>query len=161
MKDNKKTQILLLVLVCLIWGTVGYKFMNFETEPNFTIPQKASIISDKSSVENLSFSLDLNYADPFLKRASPTFKVNKSISQKKSKRRKVTPKSSGKKMPKITYSGYSTDSKNITRARLKLGNKTYTIRKNETKEGVILSEIHKDSVVVFFNGERATINRQN
>ena len=77
MKNNKTTQIFLAIALIGIWGTIFYRIyegMKGDGDSNFQTWQ-LPIIDTTAAIEEASFTLRLDYGDPFFGRTyeAPTY----------------------------------------------------------------------------------------
>lgn len=157
----KKTINIILILIVLgLWGTVLYKSVNrffssneapdFETEKGTAFDYK-QIKKDTFELQNLDH-------DPFLNRSS----YNPSVVRNETK--SVIPKVIPIKKPavvkqapqifwpQINYYGYiKSAQKNNEMILIKINNVLYKARKNDNLEGIEIKRIFKDSIEVNFS----------
>lgn len=169
-KDNKKVQYALLGMVLLIWGTIAYRMMNWNsTDEVYNFSSNAIVpIADANQNFRDSFVVKANYRDPFLegKKFTPsTNAANTGVSSKKYQRKappsvKGLEKKSGIKPPKLKYLGYSLNENEVTRVRISIDGKAFTFKINEKKEKIKVKEMYKDSVIVRHRGKEQTLYRK-
>ncbi|MAU26785.1 MAG: hypothetical protein CMH48_07690 [Muricauda sp.] len=150
MKKNKKTY-LLLAMVLVIWGILGFKIIgaiNPSSEPteimDFPDPYVATAIKKRDT-----FSISANYRDPFLG-TMPEGEAPKRIAKKQVKKTE-TPKKN------IMYSGSVAE--NGSNKRLffvSIDGQQHIMSRNESVEGVKLIRGNKESILVRY-GNRTEI----
>ena len=146
---------LLLILAAGIWGTVIYRiFKTVRKEDTVQIKP----VESKPGFFSLpdTFSIVADYRDPFLgKRVLPQSpkKVTTPVVKPKPE-----PMVSMVKWPAVSYSGIiknkSTDKE---LALVKIDQKEFIMRTGEVMQGVQLSKIFKDSIVVLYQKEKKVI----
>jgi hypothetical protein len=155
--DSKKTiNVILIIVVLSLWGTVGYKyfnrfFMSDEIAYDFTDAYGNTTVS---IIEKDTFDLQPLAKDPFLNKV--LFKPVRS-----SKIVRTTPKVKIGVKPKVTtpfpmvhYFGYiKSKDKKEELILLKINNRLERVRLNSNVSGLVVKKIYKDSVIVFFNKE--------
>lgn len=164
MQKNKNVQYLLLILVLGIWGSIAFQMCDFLEDNTVRIPttQTLAILSNHSS-ERDSFTIAINYSDPFLGKQIQNFKTKKKRPIKRSKyQRPVPPSKTAAQpsvMPKIVYQGYAVNGHQISMVRIAIDKKIYTLKQMTQKKGITVLEMYKDSIIVGWKGERKTIVR--
>ena len=169
-KDNKKVQYALLGMVLLIWGTIAYQMMSWNSTDkesaasNYTMPP----LTKTNQISRDSFVIKANYHDPFSNNNST--KTSTTISSKGSSSKKYerkTPPSvkalenkSAVKPPKLEYLGYSLNDNAITRVRISIDDRAFTFKLNEKKEKIRVTEMYKDSIVIRYRGTAQTLYRK-
>ncbi len=101
MKKNSKTYILL-TLVALIWGTIGYKIISsLSSDPESNAEEIAVSFKPLPVQKKETFDIVADYRDPFLG----------SLPKKKTKKRIVSTKPKAPAVPEvsISYTGFMTD----------------------------------------------------
>jgi len=147
--------ILILLLLC-IWGAVFWKhFIKPKTEVAAMSVISPVAYNTKFSIPKDTFDLEITN-NPFktatLKR--PVVSARKSNAVKK----KVKPVN--KVWPSIQYYGFVKRSQNTTRlALIKVSNKLYRKREQESFNDLKLLKAYNDSIIITFNGDKKTIYR--
>jgi hypothetical protein len=161
--NKKHINIVLIVVVVGLWGTVLYKYVNrfFVTEDlpytsqNLSMPIIAKIKKDSFTIQPLE-------RDPFLGKLlvkkQNDFRPNVVIKQpivKKAPEIKIT-----KPFPRVQYYGYiKSQDKSEKLILLKVNNKLERLRLKANIDGLIIEKIYKDSIEVLFNKEKRVFIR--
>lgn len=155
--DTKKTiNIILIIVVLSLWGTVGYKYINRFFGNN----ELAYNISNDYNYDAISiikkdtFTLQPLTKDPFLNKVflKPIKQTQNShsvpITKKEPEIKTITP------FPSVQYFGYikSKDRKEEL-ILVKINNRLERVRLNSEIDGLVIKKIYKDSVSVFYNNE--------
>ncbi len=160
MKKDKRLQMLLLGLVVVIWGAIVYQFSNYNASDNidFTNGLDTTPIVSLLEEKQDSFGIVVDYRDPFLgKRIKAAYD---------GPRRPAAPSSgtlnppTNAAPPNIIYQGYSINNNQITRVRVSLNGKTYTMQPNDKKDQLVLKKMAKDSILVNWEGKPMVIHRR-
>lgn len=156
---SKKSIYLLLPLVLLVWGVIGYKILNNKKKRSSNIIKSSSAYTVAEEIEKDTFTLLNHYFDPFLKRPyRRATKVNTSVTSTKApKRTQSKPRQTSTKSrvwPIIEYKGLiHNDALNRTSVSL-LINKQYVIfTPLLAKEELVVTEVNEEYVVIQFNEE--------
>lgn len=166
---KKNINIVLIVVVLGLWGTVGYKAIN-----NYFFFKKAEVkpASFNAGISNRqinkdTFRIETLARDPFLnKQGQEMVSVTKKYEAK--------PSGVGNKQviqfikpmeyinwPSISYYGYIKSKENNEELILvKINDKLYKIRINDQIEGITLKKVYKDSIEFNFNKEKKTIQKK-
>ena len=167
MKKNKNLQYILLILAISIWGSIAFQMCHFlegnsveRVDDDNLLP----ILDPKWSHRD-SFSILINYPDPFLNKTFSQKKINQKLKGKRSKYKRPTPPPKSKVskpqvIPKITYQGFSINNNRITKVRVTIDQQAYTLQQTHQKKGITLLEMYKDSIIIAWKGERKKIKRQ-
>jgi len=159
---KKKVNILLLVFVLGLWGTVTYKYISGYWHCN-SITASAS---QKNAVDAVvrqkdTFTLAALERDPFLNRSmaepKPVRVKFRTAGVKKAPPKIISPVP----FPQVGYFGYLKSPQHKELVLLKVNNRLMKLRAGESTDGLKVVKIHKDSVQVNFNGEARTIIRSN
>jgi hypothetical protein len=156
---KKKLNIVLLILVMCLWGTVIYKYVNqyfIKNEP-FNFKTKSNYTFKNEILKKDTFNLEKIDRDPFLGNMTTLFKDINTTSHKKNSRKQlnIEPQKVAKKIfPNIIYYGYikATDKSQET-ILLFIDGKFSRLNLNEDKDGLKIISLKKDSIRVFFNKE--------
>ncbi|SDI25000.1 hypothetical protein SAMN04488062_1316 [Flavobacterium omnivorum] len=149
---NKKNIYILLPVVLFIWGAVMYQFFSFaNTKETQQLTSTEFQIKTLTITERDTFSINVNYRDPFLgKMFAPQ---NNVTSKKTSKTRKEPQIEEPLIWPPILYKGIVSDTKDkIKIYMLIIGGKTCLMKKGETENEVFLKEGDRESVYVKYKG---------
>lgn len=151
MKNKKRTYILLFI-VLLVWGVVLYQLFSFSNTDGILENTSSELnIKPFKLKERTSFSINVNYRDPFLgKLYAPQedSRAKKNVSKTtKSKIEKVIV------WPAILYKGIVSDTKDkIKIYMLIIDGKTCLMKNGETQNEVFLKDGDKESVYVKYKG---------
>ena len=163
-------------LVVLIWGTLIYNFVSWSDNTEYLVSEDYMTlpINQKDyQAPRDTFDILLDWSDPFKvgssrRQSSGTGSATSSAGPLKKKHNRPAPppipdsKEDKKKpvFPQVTYQGYSINDSQITRVRVKVGEKTKTLKLNECYEDMTLTAMTKDSIALYWNGERKVILRE-
>jgi len=146
--NKRHKEIVLGLLVVVVWGGIGYKVISFlgEDSPNEVLTQFFAYEKSGISVSKNMFSIDANYADPFLKsmeveslepytEPSPEFQPAEYSSF------------SVIKWPEIGFSGIiQTSDKTKKFGMVKVFGNDYFIKEQDTIMGIRVLAIYRDSI---------------
>ncbi|MGW9686752.1 hypothetical protein [Flagellimonas sp. 2504JD1-5] len=152
MSKNTKTY-LLLGAVLLIWGIIGFKVLGaLSSEPEAPVLAENINFKPKEQVKKDTFSILVDYRDPFLGTMPPSKKKPKTKGVAKPK----------VQFPNINYTGLITDqdTKNHIFFVTISGNQ-YLMRKGNTQADITLLSGSSKSIRVRFKGIAKTITLQN
>lgn len=167
---KKKINIVLILFVLGLWGTVAYKALSqyfFSEEIKVTTATTDYTFSGEK-VKRDTFRLEKIGRDPFLNTtlvreersnsASSTgiARVRSNIPVKTATVEK--PKEI-KNWPVIGYYGYIKSGDKNELVMLKVGNSIHRVRKGQEVDGLVLNKVFKDSVEVSFNKEKKIIRK--
>lgn len=161
---NKSVTYILSVLVLIIWGTIFYKIF-FQTECD---SDTASVsFTDKVpffEAETDTFSVSMNYPDPFLKGKSSNSKKVAMTSNQRSIvnpiRSSVTPPTKkALSWPSIMFSGVIRKNADVI-AIVNISGNTQLVKKADIINDIIFSHITEDSIIVSFQKENKIIKKQ-
>lgn len=149
---NKKNIYILLPIVTLIWGILIFQFFSFTTPEESS--RNASPVFNLKPLkikERKSFTVDVDYRDPFLGKMYNEQKVSKVKSVAKIKRE---PKRQEEIIwPTIVYKGMISDSKQKNKLFiLVIADKNYFMKIGDTENDIFLKEGDKESVYVKYKG---------
>lgn len=163
---KKKINIILIIVVLALWGTVGFRVVN------------RHFISNNETIENSlqknnftlklidkdTFKLEKVDRDPFLNKQFQTENTtSKRIVSNFSPIKKATvPKApttdQALSWPQLIYYGYiGSKEKKEELVLLKIDSKLCKLKLNESYNGVIVKKKYKDSIEVFFNTQKRII----
>lgn len=149
---NKKNIYVLLPLVLFIWGAVLYQFFSYSNDEELIEVSSGNFNPKPFSIKARdTFSIDVNYRDPFLgkmyKKTSPNKESKKYTGKKQIKN--DTPIV----WPSILYKGIVSDSKDKTKVfMLIINGQTFLMKKGDTENDVFLKEGDRESVYVKYKG---------
>ena len=163
MKGNKGLYILL-PLVAIVWGIIIYRIVKYIGQENVAVTQPVlnEIKFEPEKFQNDTFSIVADYRDPFLS-SSTYIKSNPNSSTKKNTATVSTPSSSNAKlkMPVVAFKGIVRNKKSDkVLAILKINDKTKTLTKGQTVDGVQLLNVSRDSIQIISLGIKNVIHRK-
>jgi hypothetical protein len=161
---KKKINIILILIVLGLWGTVVYKASHHSFN-NEIVAKKQNQDSDfiLNQINKDTFQLDKINRDPFLNKSFRDAVVisNENISNYSSKPKKpspiVTKIKQNSDWPTLAYYGYI-KSKDQELILLKIDSKIFRVKLNDPINGLIVKKKYKDSVEVRFNSETRIIS---
>jgi hypothetical protein len=162
---NKKLTYILLPLVILIWGAIVYKVLaNYFENDSSSLNSKNDDITSVKISKTDTFSLMLNYSDPFLKEGVsvstlpvPDYSQSKPVKQiaatvKEKKDNTIVT------WPAIIYSGLIKNKlSNKTCSIIKINGAEHLMNVGDTYNDVTLIKIFKDSAIVQYKNIKKTI----
>ncbi|RUT69887.1 hypothetical protein D0817_14835 [Flavobacterium cupreum] len=165
---KKKINIILIVVVLGLWGSVFYKTINrFFTSKELAVNNSSGSTTVKfNQINKDTFALENVSRDPFLNkqvqevvsRPQRQYVANTSHSAAV---KKAAPAPTMKHLivwPSISYHGYIKDSRGEM-VILKIDSKMFRLRKNDLVDGLMIKKISSDSLEVDFNKEKKIIKR--
>ncbi|MDW8850096.1 hypothetical protein SD960_08345 [Flavobacterium sp. MMLR14_040] len=163
---KKKINIILILVVLGLWGTVGYRAINHQFTGNETILEKQNQLGNitMNQINKDTFELEKINRDAFLNKEFQTaLQAPKVIvSHYKPIKKVVIPivskTNSNINWPALTYYGY-VKTKDQELVLLKINSKICRLKLNELMNGLIVKKKNKDSIQVWFNAENKTIIR--
>lgn len=173
MKNKKHVQYLLAALAIGIWATIGYRIFQY-TRPggNYTTYGAGNPPAATTAMPAPpdTFTLRGGYQDPFLRdnHSSSGTRSRRSHSRNTSGRAPENNKNKAPKeekeaiteMPRVKYRGYSINGDAITRVKVDINGKSYTLRLNGQAEGLALRQMEKSHIVVEWQGQEYRVERQ-
>ncbi len=160
---NKTVRYILIFLVVLIWGTVGYKIFTYvNSDDEEVVTQNTTQHKNEQSTVTDTFQLAANYRDPFLGKSIVTTIQGNPNNQKviKIEKQKEIPKieKTAINWPKLSYQGIiiNQKSKNQT-GLLKINGKDFIIHPGNIVAEVEILKLYNDSVTVKYSGEIKTM----
>jgi hypothetical protein len=159
---KKKINIILIILVLALWGTVGYKALNRQFSANETFFEKQDQQGDISinQINKDTFELEKINRDPFLNKQFQTVvaTTKRTISNYTPVKKIVAPATSkvnpNLRWPALVYFGYiGSKERNEEVVLLKIDSKLCKLKLNYPINGLIVKKRYKDSVEVYFNSE--------
>ena len=161
---NKKIAYLLLPLVIFIWGAIAYKIIrNYlgNNSPEILFNQNENIIQSKNKID--TFSLLLNYPDPFLKnQVASNYQPSNNNPQKTTTNKTTTANNKKEnnpvKWPTILYCGnIKNKNNNKICSIIKINGTENIMYVGEVCNEVRLVKVFKDSVIVNYKNQNKTI----
>ena len=164
---NKKVTYILLPLALLIWGMIIYKiFVSGNAEENYASLPQVGNVKEAPQIKLDTFSLQLNYQDPFLKNAGRVAAYNQNDNQSVKKPEPVKPASKPEEkplvFPTLRYEGIV---KHISKGKaliiLNINGKSRFIQTGETVDDIKLVQVHNnDSIIVSYEKQNKTIRKK-
>ncbi|MCR9250197.1 MAG: hypothetical protein NXI20_07210 [bacterium] len=148
---NKKLLYFLVPAVLLIWGVVGYRLMNLNSDDDYIEPIRVSAITGDQE-QKKEYQLILNYPDPFLKglKQAPVPSNNDQPKQNQI----VTPVVTVQ-WESIVYTGFIQNSKRGSRIGLLEINGTKHLAELGSQVGnIAVKKIVKDSILLEKQGSQ-------
>lgn len=161
---KKKINILLIIAVLLLWGSVIYKSLSnyLFADKNLSAASKNYTANQFKIIEKDTFKLENLTRDPFLNKSS-VIKKDKPTGKSYAAPKKATEKKSipataaTAPFPSVSYYGYiKSKEKKDELIIIKINNKLKKVRINETFEGLKIKKIFKDSIYISNNSETKT-----
>ena len=170
MKQSKSLQYLLLGLVAIIWGAISYQIWQYlKPEDGDDLYTGQQFNPKLKEASRDTFSLSLNYPDPFTGQLS----ANKYAGQRSSQSSSSSSRASTSQVPltepepevklpapAVEYIGYSINNNQVSRVRLRIDGTSVTYRLNEAKAGLAVIAMGRDSVTVDRSGEQFVFYRK-
>ncbi|MBF4508386.1 hypothetical protein IRZ83_17040 [Flavobacterium sp. JLP] len=163
---KKKINIILIIVVLGLWGTVGYRAINRQFSSSEMILEKENQHGNTTinQINKDTFKLEKINRDPFLNKEFQTaVAVPRKIlshSYYKPVKKAVTPTAPKSDpnlhWPALTYYGYI-GSKNEELVLLKIDSKVCKLKVNDPINGLIVKKRYKDSIEVSFNTQTKMI----
>jgi len=161
---KKKINIILILVVLSLWGTVGYRALYRQFSSNEIIIEEQNQKYNVSikQINKDTFELEKINRDPFLNKEfqhTETAVTKKTIhytSVKKAIIKPVQKPQTNLSWPTLQYYGYL-KSKDKELVLLKIDSKLYKLKLNEAQNGLIIKKKFKDSIEVSFNSESKII----
>lgn len=159
---KKKINIVLILVVLALWGTVGYRalYRKFSNNEIIFEKQKKNDNATINQINKDTFELKKMNRDPFLnKQFHPAIVIPKMIISYNKTVKKVTIPHIIKgdptlRWPSLSYYGYiGSKEKNEDLFLLKIDAKLYKLKLNNPVNGLIVKKRFKDSIEVYFNSE--------
>ncbi|MFW0739833.1 hypothetical protein [Flavobacterium sp. T12S277] len=150
---NKKNIYILLPIVLMVWGAVLFQLFSFTNSDEIVAANNPELrIKPLKLNQRQSFTIDVNYRDPFLGKMysennAPKTKATGSKTAKAPKPKETLV------WPTILYKGLISDTKEKTKVfMLIIDNKNYFMKIGDTENGVFLKTGDKESVYVKYKG---------
>lgn len=163
---KKKINIILIILVLGLWGTVGYRTLNRQLIHDDTILQKQHQQNNAviNQINKDTFELKKINRDPFLNKEFQIADISprQSVYNYSSVKKKITtiaPKvDSNLSWPVLKYYGYIVSKeRNEEVVLLKIDSKLCQLKLKIPFNGLTVTKKYKDSIEVLFNGEKKMI----
>ena len=150
MKQVKNT--ILIIIVIGIWGAIGYS-LHKRLKPQKGKPAMDNV-EELQSFYTDTFSLELSYDDPFLKRNNNNQNVstkppNRNSASNQKRVKSVKPK----KWPNIQYHGYAKKEGQMVYLVVSVNGEGRIIKSNESFDDVLIQSYSEDKIVCLFNGK--------
>lgn len=166
MMGKKKINILLIIVVLGLWGTVAYKAVDHFFSPEVLVANE-NILNKEFNLDEVNkdtFQLKKVARDPFLntqnKSFDSVFKKDYSkipIKKIKSSTIVVRPKEITN-WPSIFYYGYiKSKSKDEELVLVKIDDRLYKLRKYDQVREIILKQVYNDSIELNYNKQKRII----
>jgi hypothetical protein len=168
--SNKKTQVLLLLLVIVIWGAVAIRFYLInKSSINSDSPTSTDALKNdkrmKKSTRRDSFALYLDYQDPFLSEVNPiSNNFNNKRPNKKSVRIDKASSILSTAIPQVDLTPTSNACESISLlgimvssgdgsyiAKVRIKDKSYSMRKGDIVNGVNVVDLNKTQIKLIIN----------
>lgn len=163
---KKKINILLIIVVLGLWGTVGFRTIN-RYFGNDAVNLSSEVQNREISLKKINkdtFELKKIGRDPFLNKQfveKPAFAASVSYHAPIRKAVKPSPTVSKPKFdmpwPQLQYFGYL-KSNDIELVLLKIDSKLHKLKLNDEVNGLIVKKKFKDSIEVVFNSQSRIIH---
>ncbi|MEZ0128978.1 hypothetical protein AB9T88_04015 [Flavobacterium sp. LBUM151] len=161
---KKKINIILVIVVLALWGTVGYRAINRQFSGNEIILEKPNQLGNitLNQINKDTFQLEKINRDPFLNKEFQTVvsPIRKTYAAHSPVKKNVAPviakPQPNMNWPVLKYYGYL-KSKDQELILLKIDSKLCKLKLNDPVNGVIVKKKYKDSIEVFFNAQTKII----
>ena len=166
MTAKKKINIVLIIVVLGLWGTVAYKTVSQYFFSKELVANKTQLNDELNlnQVNKATFNLEKVARDPFLNRQNQTDSVVKKKYYSKIPNSESRPNPIVLKprvimnWPLISYHGYiKSKDKNEELILVKIDKRLYKLRKGDQIEGVTVKRVYNDSIELNFNKEKKII----
>lgn len=161
---KKKINIILIIVVLGLWGTVGFKTVNRYFGDNSIITNTKTLTKDVSlkKIDKDTFELEKINRDPFLNKEYQDNPVPKPVTyhhpiKKTTPVIKIPKPVVNINWPALKYYGYL-KSKDQELVLLKIDSKLHKLKLNDPVNGLVVRKKYKDSIEVFFNSEARIIH---
>ncbi|MFB9108534.1 hypothetical protein [Flavobacterium gyeonganense] len=165
---KKKINIILILLVLGLWGTVGYRALYRQ----FSDSEVTNIIQDQKynvSIKQINkdtFELEKINRDPFLNRNFQVIVVPKKNTSEYSPKKQLQLAAPQKKKayiewPQINYFGYiGSKEKGEDIILVMINSELCKLKLNTPLKGITIKKRYKDSIEVYFNSDKKMIKSQ-
>ncbi len=142
---NKSTTVLLTILLIIVWGTIGYKIYSNGNVEIGNISQGYPVQFTPPEVrEDESYSLCLEYSDPF-------FSAKESLNKEK-KNVKLKPVKTDFDWNRVRYKGCIYSKKSLMGI-LEVDGKLGFVRRGSKHEGLDIKNMNRDSIKLEIDGD--------
>jgi hypothetical protein len=150
---NKKNIYILLPIVLLVWGAVLYQvFSLVNTDEIISKEKKEYSITPLKIQERKTFTIDINYRDPFLGKMYTPKKIS-GLKTKPSITKKIAKPKESLVWPTILYKGMISDTKDKKKIFiLIIDGKNHFMNIGDTADDIFLKSGDKESVYVKYKG---------
>jgi len=165
MKESNKTKYLLGVSLIGVWGLLGFRFYEKVNPQSPTLVHSPNhLISEIREEELFDFELSKGYNNPFVNgRIKPPISNNRFLSNSNVQSKRINIKSKAKvntvRFPEIQYKGNIVDDKGKMTAVVKINQEFLNLTTNQEFEGIQITKIYPDSIVVEKEGNNLTISK--
>lgn len=164
---KKKINIILILIVLGLWGTVGYRTISryFGVDNGIINPEIQNREISLKKINKDTFELEKVARDPFLNKQFTEKKIVTApiayhLPIKKTVKPLPLPKiKSDINWPQLKYFGYL-KSNNLELVLLKIDSKLHKLKLNDEVNGLIVKKKFKDSIEVVFNSQSKIIRAQ-
>jgi hypothetical protein len=156
---NKKLIYVLLPATILIWGFAFMRIYNyiFPGKPEEIAAQQINSDNVQEYITD-TFSININYRDPFLGKSKQIITKEKPLVQ--IKQTNIVPVKKDASWPVIHYTGMIKNQKSSKQlAMLQINGTSSIMRAGEVNENVKLNRIFKDSVEIIFEKQKRIIRK--
>lgn len=153
MKNNKTTQYILLGLVITIWGIIAYRLANYFSSDNDYAVYSSTVkpFPDTPNPTSDTFSLQLNYPDPFALTRQPAVITTTNTPTLKKKK---------EKLPGLSYRGFAKSANGQILVRVVLNGQPTSLKLRQDYDGLVITRANRDSLSAKWNGKLHHIHRK-
>ncbi|MEL1244914.1 hypothetical protein AAEO56_11620 [Flavobacterium sp. DGU11] len=153
---KKKINIVLIVAVLGLWGTLGYRYINnyFHDEENISYMKSGNIPLKDIIAKRDTFTMVLLGRDPFLGHITVSREAEGRVHTHQIKGPKPAKVKPNTEWPDVKYFGFIKSGTNGELALLKIDGQLFKLHKGEAKNDLVVQKIFKDSVLVIYNKEK-------
>jgi len=171
MFKNKKAVYILIPLNIAIWGYFGYRFYTMYTGGDApAMTEKTSTLKLKDLTDSVSYKLNLNYKDPFLRETEKQKNYHAENSPNNAVKQQQHERTKAVKIPSVTiapkppldlkYFGLVKNSTTGTATALvTLNGQSKLIKVNDILEGITFKSFNKDSLVAKSGKETIVVRK--
>jgi type II secretory pathway component PulC len=162
---NKKNLYFLLPLVLIVWGIIAYRLIvHFNNNKHTILPQSNETIDSNDLHTQDTFSLNLNYRDPFLGTTGYSENIDntktpfdaQNFFRAADAQQAATPIP----WPTVTYHGIILNKKSGSRITLiKIDSKEQLLAEGQSVSGITLMKAYPDSGIFRYQKELKTIKK--
>ncbi len=164
MLKNKKAIYLLIPLNLFIWGFFVYRFYSAFTEAEVPLSSSGAVsVKIADLKDSISYTLKLDYKDPFLKESKKEHLseqshyngINTDRQPKKPMQVKTPVIPVVKQLPEIKYLGLiKNSSSGLATALISVNGQSRLIKQNDAVDGIVFKSFNRDSLVAKYGKER-------